>query len=56
MWTSWQQFFAMNGYGLYVWGSIGMCLLVVVVELSQLALRRKAVLAACADNPGESGT
>ncbi len=55
MWTSWQQFFAMNGYGLYVWGSIGMCLVVVVVELSQLALRRKGVLAASAHNPGESG-
>ncbi len=56
MWTSWQQFFAMSGYGLYVWGSISMCLLVVVVELSQLALRRKAILAANAHNPGESCT
>ena len=56
MWANWQQFFAMSGYGLYVWGSIGMCLLVAVVELSQLALRRKAVLAASADNTGESGT
>jgi heme exporter protein D len=54
MWTSWSQFFAMSGYGLYVWGSMGMCLLVVLVELLQLALRRRAALRAALDNRGES--
>lgn len=54
MWASWSLFFAMGGYGLYVWGSMAMCLLVVVVELVQLALRHRAALRAGLDNAGES--
>ena len=29
---NWADFFAMNGYGFYVWGSYGVALLVFVVE------------------------
>ena len=54
MWANWSQFLAMGGYGLYVWGSMAMCLLVVALELLQLTLRRKAVARLAADNPGES--
>lgn len=30
---NWGEFFAMNGYGLYVWGSYGMALLIFIVEI-----------------------
>jgi heme exporter protein D len=38
-------FFAMNGYGFYVWGAYGVTALVVAVELLTLRSRRKSVLA-----------
>lgn len=31
-WNSVGDFFAMGGYALYVWGSFGACLLLMVVE------------------------
>ena len=39
-WGSWQNFFAMGGYGLYVWGSYIMTLAVMLAE-SHLAARRQ---------------
>jgi heme exporter protein D len=41
--NSWSQFVAMGGYGLYVWGSFGMCIVVLVVEVALLAARRRAL-------------
>jgi heme exporter protein D len=38
-WTSLDQFFHMGGYGLYVWGSYGVTLVVLLAE-SVLARRR----------------
>jgi heme exporter protein D len=35
------DFLAMGGYGLYVWGSLGMCAAVVVAELMVIRLRRR---------------
>jgi heme exporter protein D len=32
-WKSWQDFFAMGGYGLYVWGSYAVTLLVLAAEV-----------------------
>jgi heme exporter protein D len=32
MWNSPAEFFAMGGYGLYVWGSFGVCALALVIE------------------------
>lgn len=43
-WSSWSDFLSMNGYALYVWGSIGMCAAVVAGELLMLRLRRRALL------------
>ena len=43
-WASWSDFFAMGGYGLYVWGSYGVTLILIVLELVLLALRRRAIL------------
>jgi heme exporter protein D len=31
-WNSVGEFFAMGGYGLYVWGSFGACVLLMAVE------------------------
>ncbi len=38
------EFFAMGGYALYVWGSFGMCALVLLLEPALLTQRRKAIL------------
>lgn len=45
MWTSFSDFLAMGGYGLFVWGSMGACLLVCVAEPLSLNLKRRALLA-----------
>ena len=44
MWNSFGDFLAMGGYGLYVWGSLGVCALVCVVEPISLNLKRRALL------------
>jgi heme exporter protein D len=38
-------FLHMGGYGLYVWGSFGMCALVLLMEWAGLAARRRALRA-----------
>ena len=40
-WGSWDNFVRMGGYGLYVWGSYGMALAILAVELWQLKVRRR---------------
>ena len=42
-WKSLEDFLAMGGYGLYVWGSFGVTALAIAVELFALRLRRKAL-------------
>ena len=42
-WSSWSEFVAMGGYGLYVWGSFAMCAAVLALELGLLAMRRRAL-------------
>ena len=37
-------YLAMGGYGLYVWGSMGMCAGVFIAEMLSLRARRRAVL------------
>jgi heme exporter protein D len=37
-WASWSDFWAMGGYGLYVWGSYGATALAVLIEI--ILLRR----------------
>ena len=41
---NWEAFFAMGGYGLYVWGSYGIALLVLIVEIFMVRHRRKITL------------
>ena len=43
-WGSWQNFVAMGGYGLYVWGSYVVTLVVLVAEIVALVMRRRGVI------------
>lgn len=43
-WTSPAEFFAMGGYGQYVWGSFGVAIVVLGAEWYLLRQRRKAAL------------
>ena len=40
-WGSLDSFLAMGGYGLYVWGSYAVTLVLIVAELMLLAKRRR---------------
>ena len=42
-WHSLDEFLAMGGYGLYVWGSFGVTFLVMAIELGLLNKRRQRV-------------
>ena len=42
IWGSVDEFFAMGGYGLYVWGSYGVTALVLAAELLYLLRRGRA--------------
>jgi heme exporter protein D len=33
IWNSWNDFWAMGGYGLYVWGSFGVSALCIALEM-----------------------
>jgi heme exporter protein D len=44
-WGSWSNFWAMGGYGFYVWGSYAVCFGALVVELVLLSRRRRRALA-----------
>ena len=43
-WESPAAFFAMGGYGLYVWGSFGACALLMVMEPILAKKRRNDIL------------
>ena len=43
-WHSASDFFAMGGYALYVWGSVGACAAGLLLEVVALRLRRRAAL------------
>lgn len=40
-WNSWSEFFAMGGYGLYVWGAFGMTAFAMLLETLQVRARRR---------------
>jgi heme exporter protein D len=46
IWASWQDFFAMGGYGLYVWGSLGVVFGLFLAEVLAVASRRRSALGA----------
>lgn len=41
IWNNASEFWAMGGYGLYVWGSFGVTALVMVIEVIQAMQRHK---------------
>ncbi len=43
-WDSWSQFWAMGGYAVYVWGSVGVTALLMAFEVWQAGAARRAVL------------
>lgn len=43
-WNSPAEFFAMGGYGLYVWGSFGVCAVALALEPLLVRLRHKTML------------
>ncbi len=44
-WTSFSDFLAMGGYGLYVWGSFGATVLIMAIEPIVVARNRKTTIA-----------
>jgi heme exporter protein D len=44
-WGSWDAFWAMGGYGLYVWGSYAVAVAVAAIEIWQLRARRRVAVA-----------
>jgi heme exporter protein D len=56
-WSSWADFAAMGGYGLYVWGSFGVCAVAMLVEVALIAGRRRELAARDGDafdnDPGD---
>ncbi len=44
LWNSASEFFAMGGYGLYVWGSFGVCALTMLVEPLMVRHRRQQAI------------
>ena len=51
MWNSASDFFAMGGYGLYVWGSYAVTAACMAVEPVLAALRHRAARRALATEP-----
>jgi heme exporter protein D len=43
-WGSWSEFWAMGGYGLYVWGSYLVTLIFMVAEVVLVRARKKTIL------------
>jgi len=44
IWNSWNDFWAMGGYGLYVWGSFGVSALCMLVEIFWVQRAREKAL------------
>ena len=42
-WGSWSEFFSMGGFGLYVWGSYGVALVLLVGEVLMLWKRKRNI-------------
>jgi heme exporter protein D len=44
IWNSWSDFWAMGGYGVYVWGSMGVTFGLLLVEVVQAVRAQRHVL------------
>ena len=43
-WSSWSEFFAMGGYGVYVWGSYIVTFVCVIGEMLLISKRRRTLV------------
>ena len=43
-WESWAEFWAMGGYAVYVWGSVGVTALLMALEVWQARMARRDAL------------
>lgn len=43
-WSSWSEFFAMGGYGVYVWGSYIVTFVCVIGEIILISKRRRTLV------------
>ena len=43
-WESWSDFWAMGGYALYVWGSVGVSAVLILFEIWQARLAHRQAL------------
>jgi len=43
-WESWSDFWAMGGYAVYVWGSVGVTVLLIVIEIWVARMARRDAL------------
>ena len=43
-WDSWAEFWAMGGYAVYVWGSVGVTALLLALEVLQARWAHRVVL------------
>lgn len=48
-WIDLKDFLSMGGYGLYVWGSLGMTAAVVVAEVLTVRMRRRLLVQEAGD-------
>jgi heme exporter protein D len=55
-WQSWSDFFAMGGYGLYVWGSFAVTAAVMLGEVWSLRAARRALVRDDHNDAGLEGT
>jgi heme exporter protein D len=51
IWESWNQFWEMGGYGLYVWASMAVTALCMVVEVWLACVGHQQLLAQLRDDP-----
>jgi heme exporter protein D len=51
-WASWNDFFAMGGYSLYMWSAYDVTAALILTEVALLRLRRRAVLRQLASGEG----
>lgn len=44
IWSSWDAFWSMGGYGFFVWSSYAMVIVIVGIEIGALRVRRRRAL------------
>jgi heme exporter protein D len=53
-WGSWENFWMMGGYGLYVWGSYAVTFAMIAAEIALLRMRRRDALDTLRQHNGAS--